>query len=189
MSITHTSTTAWGSITVGDRSPTIELPIMYAKVAEHVYATRDWFPGHHNPGYAKAQGRKNIYANTMFFHGFLSRIVLGWVGPNWFEHKRSLVIARSVYPDDVLVGTGVVVAKERDGGWPPSPWTYRARWQMRSPSTGRSPWRCPSRPRRPPVTEPVRPLEGLKVVGVGVWHAGPAAGAVLADLGPETTSY
>lgn len=30
-----------------------------------------------------------------------------------------------------------------------------------------------------------RPLEGLKVVEVGVWYAGPGGGAILADLGAE----
>ncbi|WP_236796029.1 CaiB/BaiF CoA-transferase family protein [Amycolatopsis sp. GM8] len=30
-----------------------------------------------------------------------------------------------------------------------------------------------------------RPLDGVQVVEVGVWHAGPGAGAILADLGAE----
>lgn len=32
---------------------------------------------------------------------------------------------------------------------------------------------------------PTRPLEGITVVEVGVWHAGPGAGAILGDLGAE----
>jgi crotonobetainyl-CoA:carnitine CoA-transferase CaiB-like acyl-CoA transferase len=32
---------------------------------------------------------------------------------------------------------------------------------------------------------PHRPLEGIRVVEVGVWHAGPGAGAILGDLGAE----
>lgn len=32
---------------------------------------------------------------------------------------------------------------------------------------------------------PLRPLAGLKVVDLGVWHAGPGAGAILGDLGAD----
>ncbi|MFJ8819584.1 CaiB/BaiF CoA transferase family protein [Amycolatopsis thermoflava] len=35
------------------------------------------------------------------------------------------------------------------------------------------------------ATAPRRPLEGLRVLEVGVWHAGPGASAILGDLGAE----
>ena len=114
MSTSTLSRRGWDEIEVGTQTPGIELPITYAKIAGHVYATRDWFPGHHDPVYAKAQGRENVYANTMFFQGFLSRVVLNYVGPDWFEHKRSLKIVRSVYPGDVLVGSATVTGKGKD---------------------------------------------------------------------------
>jgi crotonobetainyl-CoA:carnitine CoA-transferase CaiB-like acyl-CoA transferase len=34
-------------------------------------------------------------------------------------------------------------------------------------------------------TRPPRPLDGIRVVEVGVWHAGPGASVILADLGAE----
>jgi crotonobetainyl-CoA:carnitine CoA-transferase CaiB-like acyl-CoA transferase len=36
-----------------------------------------------------------------------------------------------------------------------------------------------------PSHVPQKPLEGIRVVEVGVWHAGPGAGAILGDLGAE----
>ncbi|MDR5699118.1 CaiB/BaiF CoA transferase family protein [Agromyces aerolatus] len=36
-----------------------------------------------------------------------------------------------------------------------------------------------------PTGLPARPLAGITVVEVGVWHAGPGAGAILGDLGAE----
>lgn len=111
---TMTTSLDWPAVEVGDELPPIELLMTYAKIAGHVYATRDWFPGHHNPEYAQAQGRKTIFTNTMFFQGFLSRVVLNWSGPKWFEHKRSLRIIESVYPDDLLIGTAVVTGKSED---------------------------------------------------------------------------
>lgn len=36
-----------------------------------------------------------------------------------------------------------------------------------------------------PLGLPARPLEGITVVEVGVWHAGPGAGAILGDLGAD----
>ncbi|RYY28485.1 MAG: hypothetical protein EOP62_04650 [Sphingomonadales bacterium] len=105
---------SFDEIAVGDAVTEIALPISYTKISGIVAATRDWFPGHHNPGYAQAQGRETIYANTMFFQAFLSRVALGWAGAAWFEQRRTLKMIKSVYPDDLLIGSGVVKSKSVD---------------------------------------------------------------------------
>ena len=105
----------WGEIEVGDGLDEVVLPIKYEMIAGHIAGTRDWFPGHHNPDYAKAQGQETIYGNTMFFQGFLERVALDWAGPAWYVSNRTLRINGSVYPGDTLVGYGKVEARGQDG--------------------------------------------------------------------------
>lgn len=106
----------WQEIEVGAVLPVVELPITYGMIAGHPAGTRDWFPGHHNPEYARGQGQENIYANTMFFQGFLERVVLEWAGPTWYVRSRSLRMFSSVYPGDTLVSTATVTDKSTQDG-------------------------------------------------------------------------
>jgi hypothetical protein len=101
-----------GGIAVGDKLPTVVLHIDHARVATLVGGTWDVFPGHHDPAYAKGQGQRDIYLNTMVLSGFLDRVVLDWAGPASFICRRSMRISDSVYPGHRLVGEGTVVGVE-----------------------------------------------------------------------------
>lgn len=103
----------WEEITVGEVVPTVELALTFSKVAA-IIATGDFFPGHHNPDYARAQGRKDIYLNTMMLCGFADRVATNWAGPDAFIRSRKFQMTESVYPGDVLVGTGTVAEKYED---------------------------------------------------------------------------
>jgi len=107
----------WDEITEGEGLPSIELDVTYARVVGVTGAAWDWFPGHHDPDYARAQGQKTIYLNTMALCGFLDRIVLDWVGPAWFLRRRSMRMGQPVYAGEILVGSGTVTGKghEPDG--------------------------------------------------------------------------
>lgn len=102
------------AVTVGDRLGPVELPVSYTVVAGLPGGTRDYFPGHHDPAYARAQGQRDIYLNTAFFQGFVDRVALEWAGPAWYVAERGIRILRSVYPGDTLVGTGTVTAAPDD---------------------------------------------------------------------------
>jgi acyl dehydratase len=104
----------WDEIAEGDVLPAIELEVSYSKVVGVTGAAWDYFPGHHDPDYARAQGQKTIYLNTMALSGFLDRIVLDWVGPAWFLRRRSMRMSQPVYAGEVLVGSGSVTDKGRE---------------------------------------------------------------------------
>jgi acyl dehydratase len=101
-------------IRAGDDLDPIELPITYTIVAGLPGGTRDYFPGHHDPAYARAQGQRDIYLNTAFFQGFVDRVAVQWAGPGWYVAERGMRILRSVHPGDVLLGNGKVVAVQGD---------------------------------------------------------------------------
>lgn len=106
----------WDAVAEGADLPEVELPISYAKVIAIPGATWDFFPGHHDPFYAREQGQETIYLNTMFFSGFLDRIVTDWAGGHTFIRARELAMTGSVYAGELLVGRGRVAAKRVEPG-------------------------------------------------------------------------
>ncbi len=103
----------WEEIGEGTAITPLSLPIAYEMVAGVIFAARDWFPGHHEPAYAAGQGKADIYLNTVFLQGFIDRVALRWAGPAWFVQRRRLRMLESVYPGDMLVGSGIVTSKAR----------------------------------------------------------------------------
>lgn len=103
-------------IAVGLELPEIALDVTYEKVVMTPLATWDLFPAHNNPFYAQRQGQKSIYLNTVALQGFADRVATDWAGPDAFIARRKMVMKASVYPGDVLTGSGRVVgtARERD---------------------------------------------------------------------------
>jgi acyl dehydratase len=108
----------WEGVTEGAVLPEVQFHVSYAKVLGLALASWDFFPGHHDPEYARSQGQKEIYLNTMALAGFLDRIVLEWAGSHWWLQKRTMQIVKSVYAGDTLVGEGTVVGKSDCGASP-----------------------------------------------------------------------
>lgn len=102
-------------IVVGLELPQVELSVSYEKVVMTPLATWDLFPGHCDPYYAQKQGQKSIYLNTIALQGFADRVATDWAGPAAFIARRKMVMKASVYPGDVLVGSGRVVETAIEG--------------------------------------------------------------------------
>ena len=105
-------------VEVGAALPTVEDEITYRRVIMNPATTWDYFPGHHDPAYAQAQGQPTIYVNTMHFLGFIDRMVSEWAGPRSFLVRRKVSTHLSIYAGDTMVGSGQVVGtrrEERDG--------------------------------------------------------------------------
>lgn len=106
----------WDNISEGDEVSAVEMAIPFEKVIQDAAATQDYFPGHHNPAYAKHQGQKNIYLNTMAIEGFLDRVVTDWAGPHTFIRKRQMQMRASIYAGDTIVGRGKVDRRYQENG-------------------------------------------------------------------------
>lgn len=101
-------------ISEGEELPRVEDPVSFRRVIMTPGATWDYFPGHHDPEYARAQGQPTIYMNTMHIMGFADRLVTDWAGPATFVVRRRVRLHGSVYAGDTLVGTGRVLATRRE---------------------------------------------------------------------------
>lgn len=102
-------------ILVGLELPQVALHVTYEKVVMTPLSTWDLFPGHCDPFYAQKQGQKSIYLNTITLQGFADRVATNWTGPAAFIARRKMVMKASVYPGDLLTGSGRVVDTAIEG--------------------------------------------------------------------------
>ncbi|MCX8561099.1 MaoC/PaaZ C-terminal domain-containing protein [Mycolicibacterium mucogenicum] len=103
-------------IAVGDTLTPVSIEISYKRICMNAASTWDWFPGHHDPDYARSQGQRTIYLSTLFFHGFIDRGLNEWAGPDALIRRRKISMTRSIYPGQTATLSGKVVAKRDDGG-------------------------------------------------------------------------
>jgi acyl dehydratase len=104
----------WEDVRDGEQLPAVVDDITYRRVIMNTAATWDYFPGHHDPEYARSQGQPTIYLNTIHLMGFVDRVVTGWAGGRAFVVRRRVSVRRSVYAGDRMVGEGVVTARRRE---------------------------------------------------------------------------
>ncbi|HIF11023.1 MAG TPA: hypothetical protein EYQ81_15115 [Sneathiellales bacterium] len=70
-------------------------------------ATRDYFPGYHNGDYARSQGVRDAYHNTMYLQGFVDRAGYAWARPDaWLFRRQHIYTLRAAVP----VGERIKVA-------------------------------------------------------------------------------
>ncbi|WP_196189063.1 MaoC family dehydratase N-terminal domain-containing protein [Conexibacter sp. W3-3-2] len=100
----------------GERLAPIRIHVDHRRVCHNAAATWDWFPGHHDPAYARDQGQPTIYVSTVFFQGLLDRLVTEWAGPGAVVMRRKLQIRASLFAGEDAVADGRVVARTVDGG-------------------------------------------------------------------------
>ncbi|AEV75651.1 MULTISPECIES: MaoC/PaaZ C-terminal domain-containing protein [Mycobacteriaceae] len=103
-------------ITVGDTLTPVSIEISYKRICMNAASTWDWFPGHHDPDYARSQGQRTIYLSTLFFHGFIDRGLNEWAGPDALIRRRKISMIRSIYPGQTATLSGKVVGKRQDAG-------------------------------------------------------------------------
>ncbi len=106
----------WNEISEGDAVTTVTMDVPFERVILDAAATQDYFPGHHNPAYARHQGQKEIYLNTMAIEGFIDRVATDWAGPHTFIRKRQMQMRSSIYAGDTLRGEGTVEKCYEDDG-------------------------------------------------------------------------
>ncbi|ANR89998.1 MaoC family dehydratase [Mycobacterium avium] len=104
----------WSRLSVPAELPGVVDHISYQRVVENAGATWDYFPGHFDPDYARAQGNPTIYVNTMHLAGFADRVATEWAGPRSRVVRRAMRLAGPIYAGDTMIGRGRAVAKRRD---------------------------------------------------------------------------
>ena len=98
-------TSSWSA---GDQLPPISLPLTLRRSVQHVGATRDYYPVHHDAEFARASGAEGIFFNTMFLQGFVGRVVCEWFGNDAFLRRLVVAMRGSNYVGRTLTAQGAV---------------------------------------------------------------------------------
>jgi acyl dehydratase len=106
----------WDAVHEGDEISTVEFPLTLRNLMIDVAGTRDLYPIHHDREFAKRNGARDIFVNTMFYEALFGRIVTDWTGPEGFLRKLRFAMKLPNCPGDVITSRGWVVRKyESDG--------------------------------------------------------------------------
>ena len=66
----------WDSVNEGDTLPPVSFgPITITQLVRDATGTRDLYPIHHDREFAKSNGHRDSFLNTMWYHGFFGRYV------------------------------------------------------------------------------------------------------------------
>ncbi|MFI7616126.1 hypothetical protein ACIBP6_33375 [Nonomuraea terrae] len=103
----------WKDVREGERLPALEVAMPFRRVILNTAVTWDYFPGHHDPDYARGQGISSIYANTILLQGLMDRFVTGWSGPDAFIVRRRLTMKRPIVAGDTVTARGTVTGVRR----------------------------------------------------------------------------
>ncbi len=106
----------WAQVAEGDEVPPLTLPITHLRLVYAASATRDFSPQHSDPRYAREKAlARDIFANTPFQLGLVSRYLTDWAGPDCRVRRLRLSMRRNICAGDLLTLTGRVVRKYREG--------------------------------------------------------------------------
>ena len=106
----------WEDVKEGDLLPVQEHPITETCIAEQVSGSQDFYPVHHDRGFAKAGGHPDIFVNNGFTRGCVARVVTDWMGDEGWLRKLRVEMRRMNRPGDVMVCTGKVTRKFQEKG-------------------------------------------------------------------------
>ncbi|MHB1710753.1 MAG: MaoC family dehydratase [Acidimicrobiales bacterium] len=99
-------------VSVGDALPPLEIPLTRTLVVSTAIASRDYQDVHHDPVLARARGSKDIFMNILTTNGIVGRYVTDWSGPGAVLTDVDIRLGAPNYPDDTMVLTGSVTAKD-----------------------------------------------------------------------------
>ena len=107
----------WDTVFEGAGMPPLEFgPITMTTQVMDASGTRDLYPIHHDREFAKANGARDIFLNTMWYQGLLGRFVNEWGGPESFIRKLSFDMRATNCPGDTLTVRGTVTKKYEQEG-------------------------------------------------------------------------
>ena len=113
---TRFATLDWAGVNEGDELINLTFPISMRTLMIDVAGTRDLYPIHHDREFAKGNGARDIFVNTMFYEGLFGRIATDWAGPEAFLRKLRFSMKSPNCLGDVMTSRGWVTKKYEDDG-------------------------------------------------------------------------
>ena len=109
-------TLRWDDVNEGDELKSLTFPITMRTLMIDVAGTRDLYPIHHDRDFAKGNGARDIFVNTMFYEGLFGRIATDWAGPEAFLRKLRFNMKGPNCLGDTMTSRGWVTKKHESDG-------------------------------------------------------------------------
>jgi len=109
-------TVSFSSVSVGDKLPSLEIPVSSSLVVGGAAASRDFTAVHHDKKKAQAEGRPDIFMNILTSNGLMGRFVTDWSGPDSTLKSIDIKLGAPNLPGMVMTITGEVTAKDDESG-------------------------------------------------------------------------
>jgi len=107
----------WEDVQEGEELPALHMPITFTRCVYLASATRDFSPQHSNREYAQQRSKtKDIFVNTPFNMGMISRFMTDWGGPKSTVRRMNLAMRGNICAGDDMVITGKVTKKHITDG-------------------------------------------------------------------------
>lgn len=117
MELPPVADTYYEDLRVGEEIPSISIgPLSHTKFLFIASSHHDWYPGHHDVEYARAQGLPDIFMNATWQHGLLQRVLCAWAGPNSIPRRIKYRMGRPVVRYDTVQARGRVTGKRIENG-------------------------------------------------------------------------
>ena len=97
-----------GKVAEGDQLPAFVLPVTSTVIVAGAIASRDFMPAHHDTAYARAQGAPERFRKILTTHGYVSRIITDWAGPEAMIRKIAIRLGGPAIPGLPLHFSGEV---------------------------------------------------------------------------------
>jgi acyl dehydratase len=109
-------TRRWADVHDGDQLGSTSLEVSLRRLMMDVSGTRDLYPIHHDREFARKNGARDIFVNTMFYEGLFGRLATDWAGPEAFLRKLRFSMNAPNCLGDTIVSRGWVVRTYEAGG-------------------------------------------------------------------------
>jgi acyl dehydratase len=107
----------WEDVREGEELPELCMPITMTRCVYLASATRDFSPQHSNRDYAQQRSKtKDVFVNTPFNIGMVSRFVTDWAGPQGVVRRMSMAMRGNVCAGDDMIIRGQVTKKYVENG-------------------------------------------------------------------------
>ena len=107
----------WEDVQEGEELPTLCMPITVTRCVYLASATRDFSPQHSNRDYAQQRSKtKDIFVNTPFNMGMISRFLTDWGGPRSTVRRMSLSMRGNICAGDDMIISGKVMRRHLEDG-------------------------------------------------------------------------
>jgi len=100
---------AFEDVTVGTVVPPYSVELTLQRLVMEAGANRDFAPAHFDREIARAEGRKDVFANTMLLQTLFEVMLRRWMGAAGKIRKLGLRMHAMNYVDQTLSAHGVVV--------------------------------------------------------------------------------